>query len=123
MPEEIVGHCWNCGQGLTKLDYGRESTCLNCDKPTHCCRNCRHFAPGRPNECMEPLVRHSSVTNRGIEPEADGTVRLAIGTHDSGHGHWLDTGGRTRGFVTVRWLDNPQAPEVDVQVMDGKAIL
>ncbi len=56
MPEEIVGHCWNCGQGLTKLDYGRESTCLNCDKPTHCCRNCRHFAPGRPNECREPLV-------------------------------------------------------------------
>ena len=55
--------------------------------------------------------------------EADGTVRLAIGAHDSGHGHWLDTGGRTRGFVTVRWLDNPQAPEVDVQVMDGKAIL
>jgi len=49
-------------------------------------------------------------------------VRLAIGAHDSGHGHWLDTGGRTRGFVTVRWLDNPQAPEVDVRVLDGKAL-
>ena len=74
------------------------------------------------HECLEPLVRHSSVTNRGIEPEADGTVRLAIGPRDNGHGHWLDTGGRTRGFVTVRWLDNPQAPEVDVRVLDGKAL-
>ena len=56
MGEEIRGHCWNCGQGLTRLDLGRESACPGCNKPTHCCRNCRHFAPGRPNECMEPLV-------------------------------------------------------------------
>lgn len=56
MGEEIRGHCWNCGQGLTRLDLGRESPCPGCGKPTHCCRNCRHYAPGRPNECMEPLV-------------------------------------------------------------------
>jgi hypothetical protein len=62
------------------------------------------------------------VTNRGIESEADGTVRLAIGAHDHGHGHWLDTGERTRGFVIVRWLDNPQAPDVTVRVLDGKAL-
>jgi hypothetical protein len=74
------------------------------------------------HECLEPLLRHSSVTNRGIEPEADGTVRLAIGARDHGHGHWLDTGGRTRGFVTLRWLDNPQAPDVTVRVLDGKAL-
>jgi len=74
------------------------------------------------HECLEPLLRHSSVTNRGIEPEADGTVRLAIGARDHGHGHWLDTGGRTRGFVIVRWLDNPQAPDVTVRVLDGKVV-
>jgi hypothetical protein len=56
MPEEILGHCWNCGQGLSKSDLGRETTCGFCDKPTHCCRNCRHYAPGRANECMEPNV-------------------------------------------------------------------
>ena len=56
MGEEIRGHCWNCGQGLTKLEYGRELRCPRCDKPTHCCRNCRHYAPGRPNECREPMV-------------------------------------------------------------------
>ncbi|HYN76633.1 MAG TPA: hypothetical protein VES73_02430 [Lamprocystis sp. (in: g-proteobacteria)] len=56
MGEEIRGHCWNCGQGLTRLDLGRECGCPGCHQPTHCCRNCRHYAPGRPNECMEPLV-------------------------------------------------------------------
>jgi hypothetical protein len=53
---EIRGRCWQCGAGLTALDYGRESTCPGCGKPTHCCRNCRHYAPGKANECMEPQV-------------------------------------------------------------------
>ncbi len=53
---EIRGHCWQCGGGLTALDYGRESECPGCHKPTHSCRNCRHYAPGRANECMEPQV-------------------------------------------------------------------
>ena len=53
---EIRGRCWQCEAALTALDYGRESTCPRCDKPTHCCRNCRHYAPGKANECMEPQV-------------------------------------------------------------------
>jgi hypothetical protein len=56
MGEEIKGHCWACGQALTRLDYGRESECPGCRKPTHCCRNCRLYAPGRPNQCFEPQV-------------------------------------------------------------------
>jgi hypothetical protein len=56
MGEEIKGHCWTCGQALTRLDYGRESECPGCRKPTHCCRNCRLYSPGRPNECFEPQV-------------------------------------------------------------------
>lgn len=55
MGEEIRGYCWTCGQGLTRLDLGRESRCPGCDQPVHCCRSCRHYAPGRPNDCMEPL--------------------------------------------------------------------
>lgn len=53
---ETRGHCWHCGAGLTALDYGRECECPGCSAPTRCCRNCRHFAPGRANECMEPQV-------------------------------------------------------------------
>lgn len=50
------GSCWHCGQVLKGADYQRENHCPACGKATHGCRNCRFFAPGRPNECMEPLV-------------------------------------------------------------------
>ncbi|RDH74914.1 DUF1214 domain-containing protein [Mycolicibacterium moriokaense] len=73
------------------------------------------------HECLEPRRRHSSVTNAGVTPDPDGVVRIAIGAKDFGHGHWLDTGGRRRGFVVFRWLDNPDAPKVSVEVRAGKA--
>ncbi|QRY49296.1 DUF1214 domain-containing protein [Mycolicibacterium septicum] len=68
------------------------------------------------HECIEPRRRHSSVTDKGVCPGADGKVRITIGGKDSGDGHWLDTGGRRRGFVVLRWLDNPAAPDVKVTV-------
>lgn len=68
------------------------------------------------HELLEPRRRHSSVSNKGVRPDADGLVRIAIGASDQGLGHWLDTGGRRRGFVIVRWLDNPEAPAVKVAV-------
>jgi hypothetical protein len=73
------------------------------------------------HECLEPRVRHSSVTNRGVRSDADGRVRIAISDRDNGFGHWLDTGGRTRGFVVLRWLDNPEAPDVTVTVRGGES--
>ncbi|MEB3980742.1 DUF1214 domain-containing protein [Mycobacterium sp. 663a-19] len=68
------------------------------------------------HECLEPRRRHSSVTNRGVRPDPDGRVRIAISAEDLGFGHWLDTGGRRRGFVVLRWLDNPNPPDVTVSV-------
>jgi Protein of unknown function (DUF1214) len=68
------------------------------------------------HECLEPRRRHSSVTNRAVRPDADGRVCIAISAQDFGFGHWLDTGGRHRGFVVVRWLDNPEPPDVRVSV-------
>jgi hypothetical protein len=68
------------------------------------------------HECLEPRRRHSSVTNRAVQPDADGRVRIAISAEDLGFGHWLDTGGRQRGFVVLRWLDNPKPPSVSVSV-------
>ncbi|GAA2808654.1 DUF1214 domain-containing protein [Mycolicibacterium pallens] len=70
------------------------------------------------HECLEPLLRSSSVTNKGVNADPDGYVRLTIGAEDSGEGHWLDTGGRRRGFIVVRWLDNPNAPDVTVRLLD-----
>jgi uncharacterized protein DUF1214 len=73
------------------------------------------------HQCLEPRRRHSSVTNKGVTPYADGVVRIAISANDFGHGHWLDTGGRHRGFVVFRWLDNPDPPKVSVEVRTGQA--
>jgi hypothetical protein len=56
MNDPIRGYCWHCGQALRDVDYGRETNCLGCHKPTHVCRNCRHFARGRPNDCLEPMA-------------------------------------------------------------------
>ena len=50
------GTCWHCGQSLKAADYQRENRCPACGRATHACRNCRFFAPGRPNECLEPMV-------------------------------------------------------------------
>lgn len=71
------------------------------------------------HECLETRHRHSSVTDKGVQPDADGLIRIAIGAKDGGHGHWLDTGGRHRGFVVLRWLDNPEPPKVAVRVVRG----
>jgi hypothetical protein len=68
------------------------------------------------HECLEPRRRHSSVTNKGVEPDANGHVHIAISARDLGVGHWLDTGGRQRGFIVLRWLDNPEPPAVTTSI-------
>jgi hypothetical protein len=73
------------------------------------------------HECLEPRHRRSSVTNKGLCADANDVARIAIGAKDFGHGHWLDTGGRRRGFVVLRWLDNPEAPVVRTTVRRGEA--
>jgi hypothetical protein len=64
------------------------------------------------HECIDRRRRHSSITNAGAAARDDGTVRLVIGGTDPGVANWLDTGGRHRGFVVIRWLDNPEPPAV-----------
>jgi hypothetical protein len=56
-------------------------------------------------------------------PRADGTVRLVVSGTDPGEPNWLDTGGRRRGFVTLRWLDNPAPPVVRTEVLAGKEVV
>ncbi len=62
------------------------------------------------HECIEPRRRCSSISNKSAEIRPDGTVRIVVAHEDPGAANWLDTGGRGRGFMTVRWLDNPSAP-------------
>ncbi len=56
MQPNAEGICWSCGSRLTAFDYQRESDCPHCRKQTHVCRNCRFYAPGRANDCLEPIA-------------------------------------------------------------------
>jgi hypothetical protein len=71
------------------------------------------------HECLEPRRRRSSMTHASAVPEGDGKVRVRIAAEDAGSPNWLDTGGRHRGFVILRWLDNPAAPTVTATVRAG----
>lgn len=73
------------------------------------------------HECIDPRRHRSSATGATLTPDADGIVRVSIAAQDPGAGHWLDTGGRHRGFVLLRWLDHPEPPSVTVNVLGGSA--
>jgi hypothetical protein len=70
------------------------------------------------HECIDPRRRRSSITNAHAVARPDGNVRIVIAAAaDLDVDNWLDTGGRHRGFVVVRWLDNPAPPAVTTSVM------
>jgi hypothetical protein len=69
------------------------------------------------HECIDPRRRRSSLTNVGAVPQPGGSVRVVIAERDPGALNWLDTGARRRGFVVLRWLDNPEAPAVQTSVI------
>ncbi len=69
------------------------------------------------HECIDPRRRRSSITNARAVRTKDGMVRIVIAAADPDVDNWLDTGGRHRGFVVVRWLDNPAAPAVTTRVL------
>jgi hypothetical protein len=69
------------------------------------------------HECIDARRRRSSITNAAAVARPDGTVRIVIAATEPDVDNWLDTGGRHRGFVVVRWLDNPDPPAVTTSVM------
>ncbi len=50
-----MAQCWKC---KATLEVPRvvpfRATCAVCDVDLHVCVNCRHYAPGKPNECAVP---------------------------------------------------------------------
>jgi hypothetical protein len=46
--------CHRCGNDIGRLErIGRRDACLQCGADLHCCRNCRFYAPGSHNDCLE----------------------------------------------------------------------
>ncbi len=47
--------CWKCG---TELDYEKripfKATCDKCNAWLHVCKSCKHYCPGKPNDCLVP---------------------------------------------------------------------
>jgi len=56
--------CWHCGTTVEDPPRGKLSfraICEECSTWLHCCRNCKNYKPGLPNDCAVP----------GTEPIAD----------------------------------------------------
>ncbi len=68
------------------------------------------------HECLDAKRRRSSMTNAAAVSDSDGKVRIVVAGTDPGVDNWLDTGGRHRGFVVIRWIDNPDPPPVTTRV-------
>jgi hypothetical protein len=48
--------------------------------------------------------RRSNLNDRGVVPEADGSVRIVLSDGDIGATNWLDTSGHRVGTMFFRWL-------------------
>jgi hypothetical protein len=49
--------CWKCGADLPEPSWGKipfRATCDACGAALHCCKNCRFYKPGLPNDCAVP---------------------------------------------------------------------
>jgi hypothetical protein len=73
---QTIGCCWHCRAPLTVADYGRETLCRGCGKPTRACRNCADFAPGRPDDCLQAqadkvLDKQRATACEFFQPAAD----------------------------------------------------
>jgi hypothetical protein len=67
------------------------------------------------HECIDPRRRRSHLTNAATADTA-GSLQVVAASRNPGVSNWLDTGGRRRGFITLRWLDNPEPPPVTARV-------
>ncbi len=49
-------NCWNCGTTLVDLPLklSFRATCDHCHAWLHCCKNCKNYMPGKPNDCFIP---------------------------------------------------------------------
>jgi hypothetical protein len=49
--------CWKCGTDLPDPPMGKlpfRALCDRCSAWLHCCKNCRNYHPGLPNDCAVP---------------------------------------------------------------------
>jgi len=49
-------NCWKCGALLHNMSrkISFHAICDHCGSSLHCCRNCKNYVLGKPNECAIP---------------------------------------------------------------------
>jgi len=49
-------HCWKCKKLISEepMKIGFRTQCPHCEIDLHVCVNCRHYSPGKPNDCNVP---------------------------------------------------------------------
>lgn len=50
-------NCWKCGAALENPPNNKvpfRATCDACAAWLHCCKNCKNYKPGLPNDCAVP---------------------------------------------------------------------
>lgn len=47
-------NCWKCGKSLLDTKITFRASCEACLSDLHCCKNCKFYKPGQPNDCMVP---------------------------------------------------------------------
>lgn len=67
------------------------------------------------HECIEYLHHPVSITNKHVRLREDNTARFII-SHRKPESlrqdiNWIDTAGRRRGFIILRWLDCPDVAQ------------
>lgn len=73
--------CWNCGKTLPEPAYGKvtfRAVCEFCDAALHCCKNCKYYRVGLPNDCEVPgtdYISDRSASNLCEEFSLLGKVR------------------------------------------------
>jgi len=67
--------------------------------------------------CTNPRRRTSSIINADATTTDDGPARVVVAAPNPGAPNWTDTGGRHRGFITLRWIDDPEPPTVASQIV------
>ena len=67
-----------------------------------------NFAIENPwHESVDYAQRQTSRTHDDVQPDPDGMVRFLVAQEPAAHPNYLETAGHERGFMTFRWVGEP----------------
>lgn len=74
-------------------------------------------------DLVDPLDRRASLNHHQLVADPDGRVRVVLAPDDPGVANWLDTGGRRRGLLTLRWFWSTGDPSPETRVLRRDELL